>query len=179
MASVISEIEKKERDNAVELLRKQIETEGKLIADYKDYGEKIVNVPVRRMLRMIMFDSQKHIEVLQAVIDIIQGKDVLREDRKDLKEGLKRHLSLEMESIKASEKILNYRWLVNTPGLKELLEGWRDDEKRHHQALKKLSNKLYIEANPNDFSTLFRGDDFLEERYLRSKRMQENLKKDK
>jgi rubrerythrin len=170
---------RKRRDNAVELLRKQIETEGKLIADYKDYGEKIVNVPVRRMLRMIMFDSQKHIEVLQAVIDIIQGKDVLREDRKDLKEGLKRHLSLEIESIKPSEKILNYRWLVNTPGLKELLEGWRDDEKRHHQALKKLSNKLYIRANPNDFSTLFRGDDFLEERYLRSKKMQENLKKDK
>jgi hypothetical protein len=179
MASVISEVEKEERENAVKLLMKQIETEGKLIAEYKAYGEKIVNMPVRRMLRMIMFDSQKHIEILQAAIDIIKGTEVLMEDRKDLKEGLKRHLLLEMESIKASEKVLNYRWVVNTTGLKELLEGWRDDEKRHHQALKKLSNKLFIEASPNDFSTLFRGDDFLEERYLRSKRMQEKLKKEK
>jgi hypothetical protein len=177
MASVISDAEKEERKQVVKLLKNQIETEGKLIAQYQEYGAKVANVGVRRLLHMIMFDSQKHMEALQAAIDNIEGKDILKEDRKELREGLKRHIELEMESIKAAEKVLNYAWLRNTKGLRELIEGWRDEEKRHYQSLKKLSEKPFIWADPNDFSNVFRGDEWLEERYLTSKRMQERLKK--
>lgn len=129
------------------------------------------------MLHMIMFDSQKHIEALQAVIDNIEGHDILKEDREDLREGLRRHIQLETESIKAAEKVLKYPWLKNTKGLRELIEGWRDEEKRHHQSLKRLSMKPFIVADPDDFTTLFQSNKWLEERYLRSKRMQEKLKK--
>jgi rubrerythrin len=176
LASVIGEEEKLEREEAVKLLRHQIKTEGLLIKEYQEYGSKVENPGVRRMLHMIMFDSQKHIEALQAVIDNIQGTDIMKEDREDLREGLKRHIELELESIKAAEKVLNYNWLRNTPGLRELVESWRDDEKRHHKALKRLSEKVFVKADPNDFTTLFRSDEQLEERYLRSKRMQKRLK---
>ena len=177
MASIISDKEKEERKQAVELLKNQIETEGLLIAQYQEYGAKVANLGVRRMLHMIMYDSQKHIEALQAAIDNIEGVDILKEDRKDLREGLRRHINLEMESIKAAEKVLKYTWLRNTKGLRELIEGWRDEEKRHHQSLKKLSEKPFIEADPNDFITLFGTDEKLEERYLRSKRFREKQKK--
>jgi hypothetical protein len=177
MASIIGEKEKKERKQAVKLLKKQIETEGQLIAQYQEYGIKVANIGVRRMLHMIMFDSQKHIEILQAAIDNIEGHDILKEDRKELREGLKKHIELEMESIKSAEKVLNFTWLRNTKGLRELIEGWRDEEKRHHQSLKKLSMKPFIMADPNDLTTLFQNDEWIEERYLRSKRMQEKLKK--
>jgi hypothetical protein len=88
------------------------------------------------MLHMIMFDSQKHIEALQTVIDNLEGRDILKDDRMDLREGLRRHIELELESIKAAEKVLDYSWLRKIPGLKEIIEAWRDDEKRHHRILR-------------------------------------------
>jgi len=175
VASVIGEGEKKEREEAISLLKNQIEIEGQLIDQYHEYGAKVGNPGVRRMLHMIMFDSQKHIEALQTVIDNLEGRDILKDDRMDLREGLRRHIELELESIKAAEKVLDYSWLRKTPGLKEIIEAWRDDEKRHHRMLKKLSEKSFIKVDPNDFSTMFRSDEQLEERYLRSKRMQEKL----
>ena len=59
MAAVIRESEKEERREVVEILKNQIEIERELVAQYKDYGEKLENIPVRRILQMIMFDSQK------------------------------------------------------------------------------------------------------------------------
>jgi hypothetical protein len=177
LASVIGEEEQLEREEAVKILRHQIETEGLLINEYQEYGSKVENLGVRRILHMIMYDSQKHIEALQAVIDNIQGTDIMTEDRGALREGLRRHMELELDSIKAAEKVLDYNWLRNTPGLRELVESWRDDEKRHHKALKKLSEKVFVKADLNDFTTLFRSDEQLEERYLRSKRVQDRLSK--
>ena len=162
MASIISDTEKEERKQVVKLLKNQIKTEGQLIAQYKEYGAKVANLGVRRMLHMIMFDSQKHIEALQAAIDNIEGHEILKEDRKDLREGLRRHIELERDSIKAAEKVLQYAWLKNTKGLRELIEGWRDEEKRHHLSLQRLSEKPFIEADPNDFITLFGSDERLE-----------------
>jgi rubrerythrin len=179
MAAVIGNSEKEQRREVVEILKNQINIEGQLVAQYKNYGEKLENTPVKQMLHMIMFDSQKHIVSLQAAIDIIEGRDVLIEDRKELKEGLKRHIELEMESIKAAEKTLKHVWLRNMPGLKVLLEAWRDEEKRHHRTLKQLSEKPFIKIE--QMYAAFRDEDFLEERYLRSKRFlekQEQRKKD-
>ena len=161
MAAVIGEDEKEERRQVVETLKKQIKIEGELVAQYKNFGERLENIPVRRMLHMIMFDSQKHIESLQATIDIIEGRDVLKEDRKGLKEGLKRHIELEMESINNAEKALKYSWVQSTRGLKELLEVWRDEERRHHKILKQLSEKSYI-ISRETFS-LFKDEEFFED----------------
>ncbi|MBD3206200.1 hypothetical protein GF319_07630, partial [Candidatus Bathyarchaeota archaeon] len=135
MASVIGEREREQREEAVRLLKEQIETEGLLVAEYKEFGEKVSNLGVRRMLHAIMFDSQKHIEVLQAAIDNIMGQDILRGDREELREGLRRHIELEQASIEKAEKVLEYPWLSNTKGLRELIEVWRDDERRHHRSL--------------------------------------------
>ena len=148
------------------------------MAQYEDYGEKLDNAPVRRLLQMIMFDSQKHVVSLQAAIDMIEGHDVLIEDREGLKEGLKRHIELEMESIKSAEKTLNHVWVQDIPGLKFLLEAWRDEEKRHHKILKQLSEKPFIKI---DQMYVFRDEEFFEDRYLSSKRFlekQEQRKKE-
>jgi hypothetical protein len=125
------------------------------------------------MLHMIMYDCQKHIESLQTAIDIIEERDVLMEDRLALKEGLKRHIELEDGSIKAAEKVLKYSWVQNRSGLKVLLESWLDDEKRHHKTLRQLSEKPFIKVDLNDLVTIFKGEAFLEQRYLRSKQFQE------
>jgi len=176
MVAVIGDSEKEERREVVKILKNQINIEGDLIAQYKNFGEKMENVPVRRMLQMIMFDSQKHMVSLQAAIDIIEGKDVLMEDRKGLKDGLRRHIKLEMESIKAAEKTLNYEWVQYNSGLKILLQAWRDEEKRHHKTLKQLSEKPFIMIN--ELFAGFKTVDFFEERYLRSKRFLEKQERE-
>jgi hypothetical protein len=176
MSSVVGERESEERRRVVETLKDQIRIEGELIDQYKEFGLKIMNVPVRRMLHMIMYDSQKHIEALQAAIDIINGEDILKDDRKELKDALKKHLEIEAESLKTAERVLKHSWIQNTKGLKELLESWKEEEKRHHQTLKNLSEKPFIELDSNDWITLFQGEEFLEERYLRAKRFKEKLK---
>jgi rubrerythrin len=58
--------------------------------------------------------------------------------------------------------------------LKELIEIWRDDEKRHHRALKELANKTYFRLGSNDMVALFRDEKFLEGRYKSAKKFKEN-----
>jgi rubrerythrin len=177
LAYKISEREKKQREETVELLQKQIKTEGQLISLYEEYLQTLDNKAVQRILHMIKLDSQKHIDILQTSIDIIQGTDVLIKDRKDIRESLIRHLEIEKESLDIANKILKNTWVNDNKGLKELITGWRDDERRHHRALKTLSEKTFIEIDSNDMVYIFRGEEWMEERYLRSKQFHE--KKDK
>jgi hypothetical protein len=167
------ENKKENRESVVQILKEQINIERKLVNQYNTFGGKIENIPIRRILHMIMFDSQKHIESLLAAIDIIEERDILQEDRKLIKEGLRKHIELEMESIKAAESVLTHTWIKNNQGLMTLLETWRDDEKRHHKILKKISEKPFIKIDPNDWVTIFRDEEFLEKRYIRSKQFLE------
>ena len=57
--------------------------------------------------------------------------------------------------------------------MKNLLQIWRDDEKRHHAALKNITSKQYIRMTSNDFVFMFRDEEFLEERYRRSNEFKE------
>jgi hypothetical protein len=56
-------------------------------------------------------------------------------------------------------------------------EKWGDDEKRHAKALKKLSDQTYFRLSTNDWVGLFRDEQFLEERYIRSKKFQQSQPK--
>ena len=43
-----------------------------------------------------------------------------------------------------------------------------DEKRRHHEALKKLSEKTFFRLDPQDFTVIMRGTEFAEERYSRS-----------
>ena len=101
--------------------------------------------------------------------EVIEGVDVFIEDRKPLKETFKKHLELESESLNRANSVLRRQWVDETPGLKNLIQMWRDDEKRHHEGLKKIISKPFIRMASNDMITIFRGEEFLEERYRKSK----------
>ena len=61
--------------------------------------------------------------------------------------------------------------------LKALREKLRDDEKRHHNALKKLSEKPFFQIDPNDFTVIFQGEEFAEDRYRKSKERREKVER--
>lgn len=144
MAAYMDETERKEREQALEILKEQIRVEGELIGLYEQTLNEIDNKLIQHMFRMIRTDSMKHIEMLQSAQEIIRGQDILIEDRKDLKANLEKHLELEKASIEKGDQLLHYRWVRRKKGLYALIESWRNEETRHHNFLKELSEKPYV-----------------------------------
>jgi hypothetical protein len=132
---------------------------------------------MKRIMQMFRLDSQRHINILQAAIEIINEEELYIEDRKPLAASLKRHLELEAEALKNANKLLSISWISDNQGLRNLLEMWRDDERRHHAALKKITDRPYFRLTSNDMVAIFREEDFLEERYKRAKEYREKKEK--
>lgn len=164
-----SERDKKQKAEATEILREQLGIEGQLVGLYEESERETSNKAVKRVMQMFRLDSQRHINIIQAAIEIIEGEDVFIEDRSPLRETLKKHLELEAEALKKANMLLRKQWIDETQGLKYLIQIWRDDEKRHHDSLKKIISKPYLRLASNDMVTLFRDESFLEERYKKSK----------
>jgi rubrerythrin len=167
--SVHDELEEKERQEAIRLLREQMQVEGKLVGLYEKTHREIENRPVRHLLHMIELDSRKHIDICQTAIEILEGEDVLEDERRELLTGVREHVELEEGSIERANKILQNVWIRENKAVGELLKKLRDDERRHHDALKKLSEKTFFRLDPQDFTVIMRGTEFAEERYRRSR----------
>jgi rubrerythrin len=167
--SAYADVQKKEKAEAIRLLKEQIQVEGKLVGLYEKSHKEIENMPVRHILHMIQLDSRKHIDICQTAIEILEGKDVLKDERKELLTGVKEHVELEKGSIERADEILKNVWIRENKAIQELIKKLRDDEKRHHDTLKKLSEKTFFRLDPNDFTVIMRGPEFAEERYERSK----------
>jgi rubrerythrin len=158
------------KQEVIQLLREQIKVEGELIALYEKTAPEIKNKPVRHLLHMIRLDSQKHIDICQTAIDILQEEDVLKEEKQELLKGLSEHVKMEEGSIKRAEEIMKNEWIKENAALSELIKKLRDDEKRHTETLKKLTEKTFFRLNSDDWSVLFRGIDFADKRYERAKK---------
>ena len=176
--SVTDKWEEKEKQEIIGLLREQMRVEGRLVELYENSAKELTNTPVRHLLHMINLDSRKHIDICHTVIDILQGRDVFKEHKSDLLKGLKEHMELEEDSVKRANKLLKSNLINMNKVLKALIEKLRDDEKRHHDALKKLSEKPFFHIDPNDFTVIFQGEGFAEERHRRSKEFREKRDKE-
>ena len=169
--------EEKEKEELIELLKEQIKIEGRLVGLYENSAKELTSTPVRHLLHMINLDSRKHIDICQTAIEILQGKDVFREHKGELLKGLKEHMELEEDSVKRANKMLKSNLISMNKALKALIEKLRDDEKRHHNALKKLSEKPFFQIDPNDFTVIFQGEEFAEDRYRKSKEYREKVER--
>ena len=176
--SVTDKWEEKEKQELIELLREQIKTEGKLVGLYEESARKIESAPVRHVLHMMNLDSRKHIDICQTAIEVLEGVDVFKEQRGDIIKGVREHMQLEEDSVKRANKMLQSVWIRENKALKALIERLRDDEKRHHNALKKLAEKPFFRIDPMDYTVVFQGEDFAEDRYRRSKEYRERREKE-
>ena len=176
--SITDKWEEEERLEVIGLLREQMKVEGRLVGLYENSAKELTSTPVRHLLHMINLDSRKHIDICQTAIEILQGRDVFKEHKVDLLKGLKEHMELEEDSVKRANKMLSSNLISMNKALKALIEKLRDDEKRHHNALKKLSEKPFFQIDPNDFTVIFQGEEFAEERYRKSKEFREKKEKE-
>jgi rubrerythrin len=173
----LKEKEEKVRQEAVKLLKEQLKVEGELVAMYNETVPTFENKAVGHLLEMVMLDSRKHIAICQATIEILEGEDVLSEDKPLLREGLKRHLEIEEGAVKRANELLKNVWIRENQALKEMISKLRDDEKRHVETMKRLSNKAFIRLDSRDFTAMMRGTEFAEEGYKLGKRRREMQKK--
>jgi rubrerythrin len=172
----LKEKEEKVRQEAIELLKEQLKVEGELVAMYNEAAPTFENKTVGHLLEMVMLDSKKHIAICQASIEVLEGEDVLTEDKPVLREGLKRHLEIEEGAVKRANELLKNVWIRENQALNEMISKLRDDEKRHVETMKKLSNKAFFRLNSRDFTAMMRGVEFAEEGYKLKKRVQEMQK---
>ncbi|MCJ7634023.1 ferritin-like domain-containing protein [Candidatus Bathyarchaeota archaeon] len=162
-------VDKKEREELVSLLRQQMAVESECISLYSETSKEVVSSSVKHLFHMIQLDSIKHMDVCQLIIDVLQGEDVLKKEKEEIINGLQRHLDLEKDSLNTAKKIEHKYLIRNTEGLKELVKKWKNDEKEHHNALRKLANKTFF-ATFGDLVTSFKSPEQLEERYVGYKR---------
>ena len=172
----IKKREEKEKEEVIDLLREQMKVEGQLVGLYERTAPDIKNNPVRSLLHMIQLDSRKHIEICKLAIEVLEGEEVFSEDKTELIGGLRDHVELEKGSIDRANEMLKNVWISENQALSEMIKKLRDDERRHHETLKKLSEKPFFRFDPRDFTVIMRGFEFAEERYRRSKEFRERNK---
>ena len=172
------EIEERKKEEVVSLLQEQIKIEGKLIGLYEKTEQDVQNKAVRHLLHTIHLDSMKHIDICSTAIEILQGEDVLKEEKEDLREKLKEHVELEKGSIDRANNILKNVWIRENKAVKELIEKLRDDEKRHTEALRKLTDKTFFRWDGmHDFIIPLRDIEWEDERHRRSEEEKRRRKK--
>jgi len=176
MADPRKEPEEWEKKEAIELLREQMKIEAECILHYNDTASEIKNKPAKHLLNMLQLDSRKHVEICRIAIDMLQGEDILEPEKEDIRESIQHHIELEKESVEMGNKLLKNTWIKESKGLRELIKRFRDDEKRHHTALKKLVDKPFYRIDPNDFVAKFRDPKFLDERYRRGRDIRRKYK---
>ncbi len=172
MVCMYEEIKRREegvKREAVELLRRQVGVEDELVRLYAEVSEEMRSSAARHLLHMIQLDSAKHIDVCSLVIEVLEGEDVLEEEKEETLRGLQRHIELEKESIDLAKKMLDNAWIRETEGLKTLIERWKRDEEEHHAALRKIAGKTFFRIS-DPFATVFKTQEELEERYKKYER---------
>jgi rubrerythrin len=174
----IREREEGAKQEALNLLREQLKVEGELVALYSETAPEIENKAVMHLLEMVALDSRKHIAICQAAIEVLEGEDVLSEDKPAIIEGLQRHLELEEDAIRRADELLKNVWIRENKALNEMIRKLRDDERRHIETMRKLSEKPFFRFEPGDLTVVMRGVEFAEERYRRERDYRERQKKE-
>ena len=72
--------ELKEKREVVESLREQLIIEGELVGLYEEYERGTENKAMGRVMQMFRLDSQRHINIIQAAIELLEGEDVFTEE---------------------------------------------------------------------------------------------------
>jgi rubrerythrin len=136
-------------DELLSIIEKGLEIELQNIKMIKKTEKELKSAPIKLMLYQIRMDSTKHAEILKNLLELLKGKShqELYEFRLERyvgqtlsKRELQSHCDREHEMIERYQKALS---LIDSPGLKMILEYLVDDEKRHHKMLTDLINKLH------------------------------------
>ncbi len=131
----------------IEMLREQREFEKETIDLLTPMVDATKNSIIKLFLNRLVLDSMKHVDILQAAIDLNTGAVVSDVDKKRMNEELERHIKNEAEMLYRIQTIMSE---VEDDKTKSLLKEIVLDEKRHHEILKELMKIIERIENVSD-----------------------------
>jgi len=122
-------------DELLGLLKRQQVLEQETVDSLTPLVKSTKNSVIRLFLNQLVLDSMKHVDVLQAIMDLNAGAVVSDIDKHRMKRGLNEHVKGEEAMLRNIENIMDK---VEDKKIRFLLMQMAADEKRHHKILEQL-----------------------------------------
>jgi len=119
----------------LDLLKRQQTLERETVDSLNPLVQSTKNSVIRLFLNQLVLDSMKHVDVLQAIMDLNAGAVVSDIDKHRMKRGLNEHVKGEEAMLRNIENIMDK---VEDKKIRFLLMQMAADEKRHHKILEQL-----------------------------------------
>ncbi|MHA1754754.1 MAG: ferritin family protein [Candidatus Odinarchaeia archaeon] len=128
----------------IEIVKKSIELENKIVKRAKKTVEDMKNPLIKELILGIALDSEKHANMLQGLIDLLENKTpyIDQEEKDTIGDDINDHIAMEREAINQYSKLVEK---VDKREMKMILNYLIEDEKRHHNLLKRIQ-KWIVEA---------------------------------
>jgi len=129
------------KDELVKFIKDQIKIENKIVDSLNKSLPEIENPSVKAVLKGISLDSLKHAEMYSSAATLLTtvSKALTQENLDKQTDLVEKHIQMEAELIKKIGKMLPN---VKDNKVKLLLTAILSDEKRHHELLKQVLEKL-------------------------------------
>mgnify|MGYP000061755385 CR=1 FL=1 len=124
-------------DELIKFIKEQIKVENEIVDSLNKGVADISNPVVKETLKGISFDSMKHGEMYSAALKLLMGTTpALAQEQLDRqRELVEKHIRIEADLIKKISEALPS---VKNEKIKLLLNAILEDEKRHHELLKRV-----------------------------------------
>ncbi|MBS7639892.1 MAG: ferritin-like domain-containing protein [Candidatus Bathyarchaeia archaeon] len=125
----------------LEFIREQIKIEKEIVDSINKSVESITNVAIRETLRGISFDSMKHSEMYSAALGLLTKTmpAITQEQLDEQRELVEKHIRIEANLIRRINEVLPS---IGDEKVKLLLNAILEDERRHHEILKRILEVL-------------------------------------
>jgi len=121
----------------VRFIREQINVEMEIVDSLNKGIADIINPAVRETLKGISFDSMKHAEMYSAALELLTKvpQAITQEQLERQRDLVEEHIKIEANLIKRISEVLPS---VRDEKIKLLLNAILDDERRHHEILRRV-----------------------------------------
>ncbi|MEM2111756.1 MAG: hypothetical protein QXX08_07755 [Candidatus Bathyarchaeia archaeon] len=127
------------KEELICLLQEQIRIEQQTIDSISEALQNSRNTAFRLLLNTVQMDATKYRNICQALIDLLSGSAVHLIDKVGMTKIAKQHLSLEEDALRNIGQAIKKAEEAN---VKTLLQFIESDERKHHEALESLINRI-------------------------------------
>jgi len=129
------------QNDLAKFIMEQIKVEKEIVDSLNKSIGDVANLAVREVLIGISFDSMKHSEMYSAALELLtKVPQAITQEQLDRQRGLvEKHINIEASLIKKISEMLP---LVKDEKVKLLLNAILEDERKHHELLKKVLETL-------------------------------------
>jgi len=135
------------RDELMKMLKDQIAVEESTIGSISKTVRRSKNSLVRLLLHGLVLGSMKHVDMLQALMDMVSGKVVSDVETYEVGKEIDGHVKNEVKMLRRIEEVVSK---AKDEKVKGFLENILRDERKHHEMLGDLLSIVAKGAQVSD-----------------------------